>query len=220
MRRASRAASSVGRARASSRELVCRLWAPPRTAARAWIVVRTTLLSTDWAVRLDPAVWTWKRQTHRAGVRCPEPLAHDRGPHPAGGAELGDLLEQLRPGGEEEGQPAGEVVDVEPAGDGRLDVGDRVGQRERQLLGGGRPGLAHVVARDRDRVPLGQLAGAELEHVGHEPHRRPRREDVRAAGDVLLEDVVLGRPGDRRALDALGLGRGDVQRQQDRRPSR
>ena len=26
------------------------------TAASAWIVVRTTLLSIDWAVRLDPAV--------------------------------------------------------------------------------------------------------------------------------------------------------------------
>ena len=37
------------------------------------------------------------------------------------------------------------------------------------------------------------------------------------AGDVLLEDVVLGRARDRVARDALGLGRGDVERQQDRR---
>ena len=72
VRRASRAASSVGSASASSREFVCRLWAPPRTAARAWIVVRTTLLSTDWAVRLDPAVWTWNRHTIERGSVAPK----------------------------------------------------------------------------------------------------------------------------------------------------
>ena len=132
----------------------------------------------------------------RLGVRRPEPLAHDRRPHPAGGPELGDLLEQLRPGREEEGQAPGEVVDVEAPLDGRLDVGDGVGQGEGQLLRGGRAGLAHVVAADRDRVPARQLAGAELEDVGHEAHRGARREDVGAAGDVLLEDVVLGRAGD------------------------
>ena len=62
MRRARRADSAVGSASASSFAFVCRLWVPPRTAASAWIVVRTTLLSIDWAVRLEPAVWTWKRQ--------------------------------------------------------------------------------------------------------------------------------------------------------------
>ena len=36
------------------------------------MVVRTTLLSTDWAVRLDPAVWTWKRQTHDRGSFAPK----------------------------------------------------------------------------------------------------------------------------------------------------
>jgi hypothetical protein len=68
--RARRAASAVGSARASSRELVWRLWAPPRTAARAWTVVRTTLLSIDWAVSDEPAVWTWKRH---AIERCSWP---------------------------------------------------------------------------------------------------------------------------------------------------
>ena len=38
-------ASSVGRARASSRELTCSDWVPPRMADRAWTVVRMTLLS-------------------------------------------------------------------------------------------------------------------------------------------------------------------------------
>ena len=34
-------------------------------------MVRTTLLSIDWAVRLDPAVWTWNRQTHERGFVAP-----------------------------------------------------------------------------------------------------------------------------------------------------
>ncbi len=56
-----RALTSVGRARASSRLLVCRLWVPPQTAAMAWTVVRTMLLSGCWAVRVLPAVCVWKR---------------------------------------------------------------------------------------------------------------------------------------------------------------
>ncbi len=61
VRRAMRTESSVGRHSASSRELVCRLWVPPSTAASAWTVTRTTLLSGCWAVRLHPAVWVWNR---------------------------------------------------------------------------------------------------------------------------------------------------------------
>ena len=175
------------------------------------------MLSTDWAVRLDPAVWTWKRQTHRPRVLRPEALLHDRRPHPARDAELGDLLEQLRPGGEEEGEASGEGVDIEATSDRGIDIGDRVGQREGQLLGSRRPGLPHVIARDRDRVPLRELGGAELEDIGDEAHRRPRREDVGAPRDVLLEDVVLGRAADGGPRHALGLGRCHVEGQQDRR---
>jgi hypothetical protein len=72
-----------------------------------------------------------------------------------------------------------------------------------------------VVAADRDRVPARELAGAELEDVGDEPHRLARRVDIRPAGDVLLEDVVLGRAADPVAGHPLGLRRGNVQRQQD-----
>ncbi len=99
-----------------------------------------------------------KTACHRTNVRCTEPLAHDPGPHPTGGPELGDLLEELAPGGEEEAQAAGKGVNVQATLDGRFDVGDRIGQRERQLLGRRRPRLAHVVAADADRVPAGQLA--------------------------------------------------------------
>jgi transcription elongation GreA/GreB family factor len=52
------------------------------------------LLSTDWAVRLEPAVWTWKRHSMERGSGRPNRsrmiVAHIRGR-----PELGDLLEQL-----------------------------------------------------------------------------------------------------------------------------
>ena len=56
-----------------------------------------------------------------------------------------------------------------------------------------RAGLADVIAADRDRVPARHVLGAEREHVGDEPHRRPRREDVFLLRDEFLEDVVLNR---------------------------
>ena len=164
-------------------------------------MVRTTLLSIDCAVSEEPAVWTWKRHIIERGLVAPKRSAMIRRPHPSRDPELGDLLEQFGPRREEERQATREVIDVEAPVDRCLDVGDGIGQGERQLLGRGRPGLAHVVAGDRDGVPLRELAGAELEDVGHEPHRRAWREDVRASGDVLLEDVVLGRPADPRAVD-------------------
>ena len=45
------------------------------------------------------------------------------------------------------------VVDGEAARDRRLDVGEAVRERERELLHRRRAGLADVVAGDRDRVP-------------------------------------------------------------------
>ena len=54
----------------------------------------------------------------------PNRSLHDAGPHAPRRPELGDLLEQLRPGREEEAQAGGDVVDVEAAGDGGVEVGD------------------------------------------------------------------------------------------------
>ena len=74
-----------------------------------------------------------------------------------------------------------------------LHVLDRVRERERELLHRRRSGLADVVAGDRDRIPARHLRGAEPEDLGDEREARLRRIDVRAARDVLLEDVVLNR---------------------------
>ena len=196
MRRASRAASAVGSASASSREFVWRLCAPPRIAASAWTVVRTTLLSIDRAVRLEPAVWTWNRHICERGSLEPKRSRTIRAHIRRAARNLATSSNSsLQAAKKKLSRPAKSSMS-RPRATAASAVADRVGQRVGQLLDGRRPGLAHVVAADRDRVPAGQLAGAELEDVGDQPHRRPGRVDVRPAGDVLLEDVVLGRAAD------------------------
>ena len=155
---------------------------------------------------------------HRAArILGTEALGHDPVPHPPAGPELGDLLEEVVVPVPEERQPWAEVVDVHAGVDRSLHVGDRVGERERDLLHRGRARLTDVVAGDRDRVPLRDVLGAVLEDVGDDPHRRPRRVHVGAAGDVLLEQIVLDRARDLIAADTLLLGDELVEQQQDRR---
>jgi hypothetical protein len=141
--------------------LVCSDCAPPQTAASAWIATRTTLFSGCCAVSVEPAVWAWKRSQRERSSRGAKRSRIELRPQPAGGAELGDLLEEVVVGVEEEGEPRRELVDREPARERRLDVGEAVGERERHLLHRRRARLAHVVAGDRDRVPARQLARAE-----------------------------------------------------------
>ncbi len=145
-------------------------------------------------------------QLHRPLVPGPVAIPHPPGPDPAGGAELGDLLEEVDVRVEEERQARGERVDVEPAAHERLDVGEAVGEREGELLGGGRSRLADVVAGDRDRVPLRHLVRAKLHHVADESQVRFRWEHPLLLGDVLLQDVVLQRAAQVLPGDALLFG--------------
>ncbi len=138
--------------------LVCSDWVPPSTAASAWSATRTTLFSGCWAVSVEPAVWVWKRRRHESGSAGVEALAHDACPQAAGGAELGHLLQEVVVGVEEEGQLRGELVHRQPGPQGGLDVGDAVGQGEGDFLDRGGAGLADVVAGDRDRVPVRDVA--------------------------------------------------------------
>ncbi len=59
-----RAAKADGSATASSSELVCSDCVPPSTAARASIVVRTTLLKGSCSVRDQPLVWQCVRSSN------------------------------------------------------------------------------------------------------------------------------------------------------------
>ena len=124
---------------------------------------------------------------------CAVAIAHDARPDASRRAELCHLFEDVGPRGEEEGESRRDGIHLEAACDRCIDVGDRVGKRKGELLRGGRPRLAHVIARDADRVPLRQLGGTPLEDVGDQPQRWLGREDVRTAGDVLLEEIVLCR---------------------------
>ncbi len=65
-------ASSVGIANASSIPLVCRLWAPPSTAASACSPVRTMLIFGCGLVSDAAAVWQWKRSRMDSGFCAPK----------------------------------------------------------------------------------------------------------------------------------------------------
>ena len=52
-----------------------------------------------------------------------------------------------------------------------------------------------MIAADVDRVPLRDLVDRVGDHVGDQPQRVLGREDVGAPREVLLDDVVLRRPG-------------------------
>ena len=105
----------------------------------------------------------------------------------------------------------------EPARDAALDVGEAVGEGERELLRRRRTRLANVVARDRDRIPAWRMHGAPLETVDDESQRRLDRIDPRVLGHVLLQDVVLDRSLKLRCIDALLLRRRDVETVEDDR---
>src|SRR5216683_2957664 len=153
---------------------------------------------------------------HRALVLRAEAVLHDARPQVARRAVLGDFLEEVVVHVEEEGEAAREVVDFEARLDGGFDVGDAVGDREGEFLRGGRAGFADVVAGDRDRVPVRNLFGRVLENVGDDAHRTARRINIRAAGDVFLEDVVLDGAVELAPRDVALLGDDEIEREQNR----
>ena len=158
-----------------------------------------------------------RSQHHRFRILRAEAILHDSRPHPARGAELGDLFEKIVVQVPEERQPLREVVDSDTALDGFLDVADAIGKRECQLLHGGRAGLADVVAGDRHGMPARNLARAELDHVGDDSQRRTRRANPFLLRDVLLEHVVLNRAADAIPRNSVALGHDQVHREQNRR---
>lgn len=62
---------SVGRAIASSKELVCSDCVPPSTAARPCTATRTRFTSGCWAVSCTPAVCVWNRSMSDLGFCAP-----------------------------------------------------------------------------------------------------------------------------------------------------
>ncbi len=132
--------------------------------------------------------------------------------------QLGDLVDEADAGVDEEGDPPedrGEhlIADRVPPAD-LIEHRGRGGHGVGDLLHGCRADLLQVVAADVDRVPLGHLLHRERHDVGGQPQRFGGPEDVGAAGEVLLDDVVLRRAGEGGAVGPLLLRDGDVERQQ------
>ncbi len=71
-----------------------------------------------------------------------------------------------------------------------------------------------MVGADIDRVPFRHFAIGEGHHVGGQTQGGFGREDVGAAREIFLDDIVLGGAGQIGPLRPLGLGRRDIERQQ------
>ena len=78
------------------------------------------------------------------------------------------------------------------AGEVGLHVGEAVGQGERQLADGVRPGLGDVIPGDRHRVEVAHLLLDEpLLDVRHHPQGELRGEQAGVLALILFEDVGL-----------------------------
>ena len=215
MRRAISAASSVGRARASSIELVWSDWQPPRAAARAWMATRTILFSGCWAVSEEPAVCAWKRRRSERESFAPKRsrmiLAQRRRAARYLAISSRRSLWALK-----KKESCGANSSIGEAGvESGLDVGDAVGEREGDFLDGGRAGFADVIAGDGDGIPLGEIVAAPGENVGDDAHGGTDGINVGAASDVFLENVVLHGAGKFCEIGALFFGDGDVEAEED-----
>ena len=110
--------------------------------------------------------------------------------------------------------PGSEVVDLQPPLDGAAHVLETVGDREGQLLGRRRAGLANVIPTDGNRAPARHLTGAEVEYVRHEPNAGLHRIDVRPTRDELLQHVVLERAPEDGRIDTPFLSHARVHREE------
>ena len=91
------------------------------------------------------------------------------------------------------------------------DVFKPVGERVAELDIRRRSRLLHVVAGDAYAVEFRHVPRGVGEDVADDPHRRRRRVYVGVADHEFFQDVVLDGAGEHRFVDALFLGRDDVE---------
>src|SRR5258705_8533690 len=134
-----------------------------------------------------------KSQHRRARIAGLETFTHNSRRKPQRGAILGNLLEQVVMGVEEERKARGKVINIQTSLQRRFNVSDTVRERESDFLHCSRTRFTYVVTANRNRVPVGHFAGTVGEDVGNQTQRGPWWIDVSAARDVLLQNVVLQR---------------------------
>ncbi len=152
------------------------------------------------------------------GIGDPVPGPQQRVPQRHERPHLAHFLDEANARVDEERHPRADLADALgrhlPRGDHRIEHGDGRAHRVGDLLDGCGTGLLQVVAANVDRVPRRDLGHGVGDHVRDQPKRGHRREHVRSAGEVLLDDVVLSRAGQRRRVRALFLGDNLIQREQ------
>ena len=104
--------------------------------------------------------------------------------------------------------------DIETGSLGRRHIGDAVGQGKGDFLHCGTAGFAHVVATNRNGVPLGDALGTIGKGVSDEPHRGAGWKNIRPAGGIFFENVVLDGATEGIGRHALAFGGQFVQQQQ------
>ena len=161
VRSAIRAAFSVGSASTSSIEFVCRLWVPAEHAGerldRRPHDVHLGLLGGQ----RDAGGLSVEPQLQRPRVRRAVVLRSQRAQIRRAARYLAISSKKSMWALKKKLSRGANSSTSSPACHRRLDVGEAVGERERQLLRGRRPGLADVVAGDRDRVEPRHLGRAE-----------------------------------------------------------
>ncbi len=159
-------------------------------------------------------------QPHRLLAGGAIHVAGPPSPDPASGTELGDLLEEVKVGVEEEGQPGGKNVDVQAARLAQLEVSETISEGERQLLRGRGSRLPDVIAGDRHRFVGRDRAGGVFHQVTDQPQMRLGRKEPFLLCDVFLEDVRLQGSVERGHVDALSLGGREIHTEdRDRGPA-
>src|SRR3954471_167760 len=139
-------------------------------------------------------------------------LAHEARVETARRSELGDFLEQVAVRGKEKRESWGKGIDGQPGANRAAYVLDGITESKSQLLGCGRACLANVISGDRDRIPVRNFVGTKPENLGDHRQARLGRIDVGAAGDVLLQNVVLDRAAQLVSPDPTLFGGDDVHR--------
>ena len=137
-------------------------------------------------------------------ARDPVAGAAELVPQPRHRAQLRVLLHEAHAGVDEEGDAREHPAHARVADPGAhlVEHRDRRGQRVGDLLHRRGAGLLQVVGADVHRVPARHVLDRVGHRVGDEPEAGAGREGVGAAGEVLLDDVVLRRALEHRGVDA------------------
>ena len=141
-----------------------------------------------------------------ARVFGPVGLAHEPCPHATRGAEFRDLGQELHIRRQEGEQGRSDGVDAHPTTDRLIEIGARIREGEGHLLCSTRTGLANVVAAHRQGDPPRDVRRDVLDDVDGQLQPCRRREDLRAAREVLLQDVVLDEHPEGIRIDATLFG--------------